>query len=180
MATRETPGTHTHSHLWLVGLIGVAAGLLLLIYVPSLPAVSGTILLFGGFHLVGALVLLASLYVMAGKRLASRLTGRTRRQDAKDFDFGWAPAWALGPWIAALILVALAVAVQVTTPAYWPLAMVLTLLAANFGRCSRSSVCSRCFSRAKAPGGGWQRVPASSSATKACSTATGLSCSRSR
>jgi len=30
--------------------------------VPSLPAVSGTLLLFGGFHLAGAVVLLASLY----------------------------------------------------------------------------------------------------------------------
>ncbi|MER9303184.1 class I SAM-dependent methyltransferase [Mesorhizobium sp. M0293] len=132
MATRETPRTHNHSHLWLVGLIGVAAGLVLLIYVPSLPAVSGVFLLFGGFHLIGALVLMASLYVLAGNRLARRLPGRIRRQDTANFDFGWAPAWALGPWIAALILAAIAVAVQVATPAYWPLAMVLTLLAANF------------------------------------------------
>ncbi|MBM2712647.1 class I SAM-dependent methyltransferase [Mesorhizobium caraganae] len=62
---------------------------------------------------------------MAGKRLAGHLHGRRSRLDTKHFDFGWAPARALGPWIAA-------VAVQVATPAYWPLAMMLRLLAANF------------------------------------------------
>lgn len=62
-------GSHTHSHMWLVGVLGLSAGLLLLIYVPSLPAVSRTLLFFAGFHLVGAVVLGASLYVMAGNRL---------------------------------------------------------------------------------------------------------------
>ncbi len=129
MAARHT--VKAHSHLWIVGLIGVGAGLGLLVYVPSLPAVSGVLLLFGGFHLVGGLVLLASIYAMAGNKLARHLSMRTHRHGQKNFDFGWAPAWTLGPWIAALILASTAVAVQVAMPTYWPLAMILTLLAAN-------------------------------------------------
>ena len=129
---RETSRPHTHGHLWLVGFIGIAAGLLLLIYVPSLPAVAGTALLFGGFHIAGALVLLASLYVMTGSGLVRHLSGGQRRHGKSTFDFGWEPAWTYGPWIAALILTASAVALQAAIPAYWPLAMISTMLAASF------------------------------------------------
>ena len=118
---------HRHGHMGLVGLIGVAAGLFLMVYVPSLPAISRAALLFGGFHLVGAVVLLASFYVMAGDRLRRRL-----RSGGRDFDFGWAPAWTYGPWIAALILIASAVALEAAAPGAWPLALLATLLAASF------------------------------------------------
>lgn len=126
MATQH--GSHTHSHMWLVGVLGLSAGLLLLIYVPSLPAVSRTLLFFAGFHLVGAVVLGASLYVMAGNKLMRRLHGRQTIR----FDFGWTPAWTYGPWIAALIVMAAAVALQLVASAWWPLAMLLVLLAASF------------------------------------------------
>ena len=123
---------HRHSHMAWVGVIGIAGGAILMIYVPSLKAVSRGMLLFAGFHLVGALVLLASVYVMGGNKLVARFTAGSHLRDSAGFDFGWAPAWTYGPWIAALILAAAAVAVQVAAPAYWPLAMVVTLLAANF------------------------------------------------
>jgi SAM-dependent methyltransferase len=132
MATREGRQAHSHSHLWLVGLFGLAAGLLLMLYVPSLPAVSGTILLFAGFHLVGGAVLLTSLFLMLGGKLARRLARRRHGASGAAFDFGWAPAWLYGPWVAAKILVATAVAVQVAAPAWWPLAMAATLLGAAF------------------------------------------------
>lgn len=125
---RGHPHPHTHGHLWLVGLIGVAAGLLFLVYVPSLPAISGTLLLFGGFHLVGALILLSSLYVMVGSGIARRL--RVKRADG--FDFGWASAWSWGPSIAALILIAAAVALSAAAPGWWPLALFVTVLAVSF------------------------------------------------
>lgn len=121
---------HTHSHMWLVGVGGVAAGAALMIYVPSLKAVSSTLLLFAGFHLVGAVVLLASIYVMAGRRAGHWLRPKAMRE-AAGFDFGWAPGWTYGPWIAAMVLAAIAIVVQVAEPAWWPVAMVLTLLAAG-------------------------------------------------
>ncbi len=124
-------GAHRHGHMGLVGLIGVAAGLFLMIYVPSLPAISRAVLLFGGFHLVGAIVLLASLYVMAGERMGRRLRA-LGGGEARGYDFGWAPAWTYGPWIAAMILIASAVAIEVAAPGFWPAAIALTLLAASF------------------------------------------------
>lgn len=120
--------------MWLVGVLGVVAGLVLMVYVPSLNPVANVLFLFAGFHLVGAVVLAASIYVMAGRGIFRRWS---RRRDgntapAAKFDFGWAPAWTLGPWIAALIMASAAVAVYVAAPAWWPLAFLLTLLAASF------------------------------------------------
>jgi len=132
MTAKAAKHTHSHSHMWLVGLIGLAAGLLLMIYVPSLPAISGTLFLFAGFHLIGALVLLASLYVMAGNRIARRLAAMVGRKDTAKFDFGWAPAWMYGPWIAASILAASAIAIELAAPSIWPLALISVLIAAGF------------------------------------------------
>jgi SAM-dependent methyltransferase len=116
--------------MWLVGVLGLAAGLLLLVYVPSLPAVSRSVLFFAGFHLVGAIVLAGSFYVMAGARIARRL--RRHRAEPRTFDFGWAAAWSWGPWIASLCLLAAAVALQLAAPGWWPVGMVALLLAASF------------------------------------------------
>lgn len=121
---------HRHSHMAWIGIVGIAAGAILMIYVPSLTAVSSVMLLFAGFHLVGLLVLLASAYVMGGNKIVARF--RTGSQQFDGFDFGWALAWTHGPWIAALMLAATAVALQVALPSHWPLAMVATLLAASF------------------------------------------------
>lgn len=122
----------SHSHMWLVGVFGIAAGAALMIYVPSLKAVSNVIVLFALFHLVGAFVLLASLYMIGGNKIAAHFARGSTRNDSARFDFGWAPGWIYGPWIGALVFVAVAVAIQVATPALWPLAMFLTLIAASF------------------------------------------------
>ena len=120
--------------MWLVGVLGVVAGLVLMVYVPSLKPVSNVIFLFAGFHLVGAVVLAASIYVMAGRGIFRKWSRhRDEQQDiAATFDFGWAPAWTLGPWIASLVTTSAAVAVYVAAPAWWPLAFLFTLLAASF------------------------------------------------
>jgi len=120
--------------MWLVGALGVAAGLVLMVYVPSLKPVSNVLFLFAGFHLVGAVVLAASIYVMAGRGFFQRWS---RRRDANvdaaaKYDFGWAPAWTLGPGIAALVTASATVAVYVAAPAWWPLAFLLALLTASF------------------------------------------------
>jgi len=126
------PSAHTHSHLWMVGVLGIAAGLALMVYVPSLPVVSKGIVLFAGFHLVGAVVLLASIYVTGGETLSRRLTSVVRKRGAADFDFGWAPAWRNGPWIAALVAVATSIAVNAAAPQYWGFSTLLTLVGAAF------------------------------------------------
>jgi len=64
--------------------------------------------------------------------LARRLAGWLRGDERRKFDFGWVPAWTFGPWIAALVLAASAVALHVALPAAWPLAMASTFLAASF------------------------------------------------
>lgn len=128
----DKAGKHSHSHMLGVGIVGVAAGAILLVYVPSLKAVSSVLLLFAGFHLVGAAVVLGSIYVLGGHRVLARLRLRRSDHGSTGFDFGWAPAWTHGPWIAALVLLASAVAAEVAASAYWPLALAGTLLAASF------------------------------------------------
>jgi len=119
--------------MWLVGALGVVSGLVLMVYVPSLKPVSNVLFLFAGFHLMGAVVLAASVYVMAGRGIFRRWSRRRDGNDATaaEYDFGWAPAWTLGPWIAALVMASAAIAVHVAAPSWWPLAFLLTLLAAS-------------------------------------------------
>jgi SAM-dependent methyltransferase len=123
-------GRSIHSHTWLVGAAGLVVGLALLIYVPSLNAVSRSILLFAGFHLVGGLILLASAYSLFLRNAVNRLRSRVRAADA--FDFGWGPEWISGLAFAALAAFASAVAVIVAAPGWWPAAFALVLLAAGF------------------------------------------------
>jgi len=120
---------HNHGHMLWVGVAGIAAGAGLMIYVPTLRPVSSVLFLFAGFHLVGGVVVMASLYLLAGRRIGHWLVPSSEQDRAKA-DFGWAPAWTHGPWIASLILAATAVALQVAAPAWWPAAMAATLLAA--------------------------------------------------
>jgi len=122
---------HKHGHLLWVGAAGTAAGAALMIFVPSLRPASTALFLFAGLHLVGAVVLMASLYLFGSSRVGQWLVPGTAH-DGAGFDFGWTPAWTNGPWIASLVLVVSAVALQVAAPAWWPVAMAATLLAAAF------------------------------------------------
>ncbi len=124
-----------HSHTWIVGVLGLIAGALLLVYVPSLEAVSNSLFLFAGFHLVGAAVLFASLYILALRRLVRRLfgTGGGRLPAAGEkYDFGWGPEWMNGLAIGALVAVSAAVAIQMAAPDWWPLAFLAVLFGAAF------------------------------------------------
>lgn len=120
-----------HSHMGWVGLLGLAAGLGLMIYVPRLRAVSDTPVLFAGLRVVGLVVTLASLYGMAGRGIARHLH-RRKPAEATHYDFGWTPWMTLGPWMAALVAAAAAVTVQVVAPEWWPVSLLLVLLAASF------------------------------------------------
>ena len=122
-----------HGHMWLVGLLGVAAGLVLLVYVPTLDLVGRSILLFAGFHVIGALVLASSLWASALRPLTRRWIGAEGRPARTDrFDFGWGPGWMNGLAIAGLVAVAAATALIVTAPSFWPLSFVLVAFAVVF------------------------------------------------
>ncbi len=128
--TQERPRTHNlHSHTWLIGIGGLAVGLALLVYVPSLQAVSRSIVLFAAFHLIGGLILAASAYSLF---LRDFLRRRKRKAEPSGLDFGWRPEWMNGLALAALAVFAVAVAIVVAAPAYWPAAFALVLLAASF------------------------------------------------
>ena len=121
---------HRHSHTWIMGLVGLAAGLALLVYAPSLKVISNSLFLFAGFHIVGAIVLLASAYSLGLRRLLAR--GLARRSDrARRVDFGWGPEWMNGLAVLALAFVWTAIAVSFAAPAWWPLAFILLLLGAS-------------------------------------------------
>ena len=139
MTTKQQPGkphqSNIHTHTWLIGLIGLVAGLLLMVYVPSLKAVSNSLLLIAGFHLVGGAVLLSSLYILAARRLIRRLYHRHQKtgpEDIKDYDFGWSPEWMNGLAVVALIALATAIAIQVAAPQWWPMAFIVLLFGAAF------------------------------------------------
>ncbi len=59
-----------HRHAWLVGIIGLIAGLAILLYVPSLKGVAGVFFLVAAVHVVGALVFFGSLYGLFARQLA--------------------------------------------------------------------------------------------------------------
>ncbi len=131
----RSPQRNIHSHTWIVGVLGVSAGLSLLVYVPSLKAISSSLLLFAGFHLVGGVVLLASLYILGLRRLLRRV----RQHKAKlaphtgdKYDFGFSPEWMNGLAVGALVAVSAAIAIQVVAPHWWPAAFLALLLAAAF------------------------------------------------
>jgi SAM-dependent methyltransferase len=123
-----------HRHAWLVGIIGLMAGLAILLYVPSLKGVAGAFFLVAAVHIVGALVFFGSLYGLFAKQLGwvwARLKSGKAAAATSRLDFGWSPGWMNGLWIATLAVGLGAVIVQVAAPHWWPAAFLLLLLAAN-------------------------------------------------
>lgn len=112
-----------HGHFWLVGLVGVVVGLVFLIYVPTLRAVSASLLLFAGFHILGGALIVSSLLLFARKR---------RDKAGAGLDFG---ASARGPLVLALAALAAAGAAVVAilvAPSFWPLAFAFVALSMIF------------------------------------------------
>ncbi|ABF39021.1 Methylase involved in ubiquinone/menaquinone biosynthesis-like protein [Candidatus Koribacter versatilis Ellin345] len=117
-----------HGHMLPMGLFGVIAAIGLMVFVPRLHAISRVMVWFAGFHVLGAAVLGASVYVLGGNRLARTL----RRARHDEYQFGWEPAWMLGPWIAASTLLGCAIVLEIAVPRIWGLALLATLQAAGF------------------------------------------------
>jgi SAM-dependent methyltransferase len=121
-----------HSHGWLVGILGLAAGLSLMIFFPKLEAVAGVVLLVALFHLVGIAVVLGSISSLAPGpfgRLMARLRGRA--PDEKGYDFGWSWGAMNGHWLAAVAFLTAAFGLQIQWPTLWPAWFAVALLAFN-------------------------------------------------
>ena len=137
MSLNEVPSQpklwNIRSHAWLVGTLGIVLGLVLMIYVPSLPAVSASIMLFAGFHFIGGLIVLFSAYSLGLRVLLRQLLGRTGSAARNgEYDFGWGPEWMNGLALFGMAAFAGAVALMVASPSFWPIAFLLLLLAASF------------------------------------------------
>jgi SAM-dependent methyltransferase len=110
-----------HGHGWLVGVLGLGAGVTMLVAFPRLNAVAGVILLVALFHLVGGAVIVGSLYALAPRlfqRLAARLHRRTTATDT--LDYGWSWGAMNGHFIAAGAVAAAALGLQLELPRLWP------------------------------------------------------------
>lgn len=115
-----------HGHLWIVGLLGIAIGAAMMIILPQLKIASTSVLLFAGFHVLGAIVLLASAWG-AGLRGVFRRWLRPAPRD--QVHFGWGPAWMNGLAVAALVALTAAIVIELQFPALWPLAFLAVALA---------------------------------------------------
>jgi SAM-dependent methyltransferase len=111
--------------MWLMGLAGVAVGAAMLVFLPRLKIASTSILLFAGFHVAGALVLLGSAWSLG---LRDWLRSRMQR-GATGYDFGWGPGWMNGLAVAAVAILTGAVVLQLQWPQLWPLAFAAVALA---------------------------------------------------
>ncbi|MGA0601967.1 class I SAM-dependent methyltransferase [Caulobacter sp. KR2-114] len=117
---------NAHSHMWLMGVAGVLAGAGMMIFLPQLKIASTSILLFAGFHVLGAIVLIASAWSAGVRGWVQRLI----RPAAKDgYDFGWGPGWMNGLAIAALVAATAAIVIELQWPALWPLGFIAVALA---------------------------------------------------
>mgnify|MGYP006266484199 CR=1 FL=1 len=122
MGVPLTAPTARHRHAWWVAGLGLIAGISLLVFVPGLRAISSSLLWLGMFHVLGGLVVAGTLWASFGRR---------RRADQDDLDFGWGPSWTIGPLVLAASLMSSAVALHLAAPSYWPVSILLAVLAAN-------------------------------------------------
>lgn len=122
-----------HSHPWVVGILGLLAGLVLLIYVPTLKVVSNSILLFAGFHLLGAAVIAASAYIgwFRGVRQAWAL----KASSSPIYSTGLAALNA--PALFSVLFLAAAVLLQINRPGLWPVSFLLVVNSVTFFAGSR-------------------------------------------
>ncbi|MCA9678657.1 MAG: class I SAM-dependent methyltransferase [Myxococcales bacterium] len=123
--------TYGHGHGRIVAVGGLAVGLALLLYAPSLRVVSGALLLVAAVHVAGAVVVLGSVRALWSGRPGHAARVARRAGATETFQFGWTPGWMNGLWMAGLVLATGAVVVVVAAPAWWPLAFGLLLLGAG-------------------------------------------------
>jgi len=121
-----------HSHSWVVGILGLVAGVAMLFVFPKLKAVAGVVLLVALFHLVGFAAILGAVYSFAPGRFG-RLMRRLRRRGADDteYDFGWSSGALHSPWLGTAVFLAAALGLQLELPRLWPVWFAVALLGVN-------------------------------------------------
>ena len=124
--------TEARSHAWLVGMLGLAMGLTLLVALPRFKAVAGVALVVALVHLVGIALVLGSVYSFAPGHFGRIMERLRRRAPAENgYDFGWSWGAMNGPWLAAAAFLTVALGLQLELPRLWPAWFAVALLGVN-------------------------------------------------
>jgi len=131
MSHHTTPSKRLLTHTVLVGVLGGIVGATLLVFAPTIPFIAQSITLFAAFHILGAFILLVSLYSLTFKKTLRAWRARHQSAPASGYDFGWEPEWMNGLALTAIVLLFIAAIIMSNAVNWWPLSLILILLAAT-------------------------------------------------
>jgi len=121
-----------HGHPWIVGIAGILVAVMLYIHLPKLGVVSGTILLFSLAHLIIAIVVMISAYLISPQKLKYILfeKRKLKKMEGKYY-FGWSFGWMNMFWMAALVFTISSIWVYIYDPQLIWLSLILFLISLN-------------------------------------------------
>jgi len=121
-----------HGHPWVVGIAGIIVAVMLYIHLPKLGVVSGAVLLFALAHLVIAIVVMISAYLISPQKLKYILfeKRKLKKMEGKYY-FGWSFGWMNMFWMAALVFTISSVWVYIYDPMLIWLSLILFLISLN-------------------------------------------------
>jgi SAM-dependent methyltransferase len=121
-----------HGHPWIVGIAGILVAVMLYIHLPKLGVVSGAVLLFSLAHLVIAIVVMISAYLISPQKLKYVLfeKRKLRKMEGKYY-FGWSFGWMNMFWMAALVFTISSLWVYIYDPKLIWLSLILFLISLN-------------------------------------------------
>lgn len=117
------------THTVLVGVLGGVVGTILLVFAPTIPFIASSITLFAAFHILGAFILLVSLYSLTLKKTLRAWRAHRQSTPASGYDFGWEPEWMNGLAVTAIVLLFIAAIIMNSAVHWWPLSFILIILA---------------------------------------------------
>jgi len=121
-----------HGHPWIVGILGIIVAIAIYIHLPMLKMVSGFIFLFALAHVIIALVLVISAYLISPKKLLYNLfeKNKLKKMEGKYY-FGWSFGWMNMFWIGGLVFVLASVWIYIYDPSMIWLSLILFLVSLN-------------------------------------------------
>lgn len=125
---------HTQWQRWIMGVMGVALGLVLIIVFPHLRGISGAFMLMGLFHVAGAVVVVRSGVTLVPPGLLKLVgvgDGHAALPRPGRIDFGWTGGMNAS-WLYVLAFGGAALGLQLAYPRFWPAWFAVALLAVNF------------------------------------------------
>jgi ubiquinone/menaquinone biosynthesis C-methylase UbiE len=121
-----------HGHPWTVGILGIIVAIAIYIHLPMLKMVSGFIFLFALAHVIIALVLLISAYLISPKKLLYNLFEKIKLKKMEgEYYFGWSFGWMNMFWIGGLAFVLASVWIYIYDPSLIWLSLILFLISLN-------------------------------------------------